>query len=381
MSQKKVNLGVLLPVLMGFFIMSFCDMVAPVTGGIIKNEFPDNPLVYNLPSLAFVWFLFFSTPISSFVNRKGRKVAAEIGYLLTLVGLIIPFFANKEFQLEAYFIGFAILGLGNTFVQVAINPLLAIIAPEQKMTSYLTLGQIFRNTSLLLVGPMALAMVALFGDWKWLLVVYAALTAIGGIWLQMTDIPESKIEGKVPGWKDCFRLLKNKWVLISALGIGLYVASDVGFNFIGTRLIGDSSILTSTGFYACRIVGTLVGVSVFVYISDIKFMRMCMVLAILSTIVLMTTHIPFLIYAAMGLIGFSVSCVFPTFYAYATKSVPANQANTVAGIMVMSISLGTISSPICGALIESTGMTQMGLIFPLLCVLYIFWSSFVLKAK
>ena len=60
-----------------------------------------------------------------------------------------------------YFIGFGLLGIGNTAIQVAVNPLLATIVPEERMTSYLTVGQIFRNTALLLLAPIITGLVSL----------------------------------------------------------------------------------------------------------------------------------------------------------------------------------------------------------------------------
>lgn len=64
-----------------------------------------------------------------------------------------PYAAGADCALGWYFAGFGLLGVGNTAIQVAVNPLLATIVPGERMTSYLTVGQIFRNTSLLLLAP------------------------------------------------------------------------------------------------------------------------------------------------------------------------------------------------------------------------------------
>lgn len=42
--------------------------------------------------------------------------------------------------------------------------------------------------------------------------------------------------------------------------------------------------------------------------------------------------------------GFAMACVFATFYAVATKAVP-EQANGVAGLMIMAIAAGAVSGP------------------------------------
>ena len=162
---KKVDRKLLGAVLMGFFIMGFCDIVAPITGR-IAAEFPAGrqAAVSFLPTMVFLWFLLLSTPVAGLMNRIGRKATALLGYALTAVGLLVPWLAGEGCALGWYFVGFGLLGIGNTVVQVAVNPLLATIVPEERMTSYLTIGQIFRNTSLLLLAPIVTGLVALTGS-------------------------------------------------------------------------------------------------------------------------------------------------------------------------------------------------------------------------
>ena len=154
MSVDKVDKRLLEPVLAGFFIMGFCDMVAPITGR-IAAEFPpgQQAAVSFLPTMVFLWFLVLSTPVAALMNRWGRKATALLGYGFTVAGLMTPYAAGADCALGWYFAGFGLLGIGNTAIQVAVNPLLATIVPGERMTSYLTVGQIFRNTSLLLLAP------------------------------------------------------------------------------------------------------------------------------------------------------------------------------------------------------------------------------------
>ncbi len=388
MNTEKVNKQLLISALFGFFIMGFCDIVAPVTGSVIVNEFSEEQggAVFFLPTMVFFWFLFLSVPISSLMNHIGRKSTAFIGYLLTLVGLLLPLGMGETPSLNWYYAAFGILGLGNTFVQVSMNPLLATIVPAEKMTSYLTIGQVFRNTALMLVGPLVTCAVYLWGDnsqlaWHNILYIYAAFTLIGGILLQSAHIPEAE-NRDAASFADCFKLLRNKVVLISALGIACFIAADIGVNFVAGKLIDtSSSILTSTGFYICRIVGTLIGAWVLVKISDVKYLRWNMALALVLCVVLFLWSNPVAVYTAMGLMGFAMSCVFATFYAAATKAEPI-KANAVAGLMIMAISGGGVACPACGSIISMfDGESQMGLLFVIACVLYMLWASFKLKTE
>lgn len=201
MRVGKVDKRVLGPVLMGFFIMGFCDMVAPITGR-IALEFPASrqAAVSFLPTMVFLWFLVLSTPLAALMNRIGRKATALIGYAFTVVGLMVPYVAGEGCALGWYFAGFGLLGVGNTAIQVAINPLLATIVPGERMTSYLTVGQIFRNTSLLLLAPIVTALVALTGSWRLLLPIYAGLTVLGGLWLRRLRWPNRRAATAPRAW-------------------------------------------------------------------------------------------------------------------------------------------------------------------------------------
>ena len=355
MRVDKVDKRVLGPVLMGFFIMGFCDIVAPISGR-IATEFPasQQAAVSFLPTMVFLWFLVLSTPLAALMNRIGRKAMSMIGYAFTIAGLLVPFLAGEGCALGWYFAGFGLLGIGNTALQVAVNPLLATIVPGERMTSYLTVGQIFRNTSLLLLAPIVTALVALTGSWRLLLPIYAGLTVLGGIWLQFTTVAEPERSGHAAGMSDCFRLLRNRAVLLCTLGVACFIAGDVGIGFLSVRLIDNpDSILTTTGFYACRIVGTLVGAWVLVRLSDVKYLSWNMAGALVLCVVLLFVRNEAAIYAAVGLMGFAMACVFATFYAVATKAVP-EQANGVAGLMIMAIAAGAVSGPVCGAIIRWT---------------------------
>lgn len=373
MRNEKVDNRVLGPVLAGFFIMGFCDIVAPISGRIAADFPAEQQAVSFLPTMVFLWFLVLSAPIAAAMNRVGRKAVALAGYAFTAAGLLLPYAAGADCALGWYFAGFTLLGIGNTAIQVAVNPLLATIVPQERMTSYLTVGQIFRNTSLLLLAPIVTGLIAATGSWRLLLPIYAGLTVAGGLWLQYTHVAEpERPRGDTPSG---FRLLRNRRVLIATLGIAAFIAADVGIGYLSVRLIDNpSSILTTTGFYACRIVGTLVGAWVLMRTNDVKYLVWNMAAATLLCAVLLTTRNETAIYAAIGLLGFAMSCVFATFYAVATKAAPAH-ANGVAGLSIMAIAAGAVSGPVCGAIIRRAGDPHAGMWFVGACIVYMLGAA------
>ncbi len=386
MRENYTDKRLLIPVLLGFFVSGYSDIVAPLTGNIIVKDFADNADALDrisfLPSMAFLWFLFLAIPIAAFMNRRGRKIAAQIGCVSSFLGLMIAFWAAGAHSLIGYFVGFGLLGLGNTFVQMAVNPLLAAIVPQNRMTSYLTVGQIWRNVSLLLVGPLALGCAVWLGEWQLALVAYALVTVVGWVWLLRIRFPEADPHEKPAGLADCVRLMGNRTVLISALGIGSFIMADVGINFVGGQLIGtSSSILGSTGFYISRIIGTVIGYFLLRKISDVKYLRWNMAVAFALCFAMLFMQQQSLLYLAMGLMGFLISCVFATFFAAATKAVAERDGNGVAGLMILSISAGAVACPVCGWLIGALGDTSMGLLLPLAAVGYMFWASWKLNVE
>lgn len=374
--------GVLAPVLAGFFIMGFCDMVAPLTERIAATLPPARQTAVNyLPTMVFLWFLILSVPIAAWMNRRGRKATALTGFALTFAGLTLPWAAGEGCGVGWYFAGFGLLGIGNTAVQVAMNPLLATIVPACRMTSYLTVGQIFRNTSLLLVAPILTGLVALTGSWRPLFPIYAALTAAGTLWLAVTRIPEPLRGDSPAGLGAMFRLLSDRTVLVATVGIAAFIAADVGVGFVSVRLIDHpSSILTTTGFYACRIVGTLVGAWLLLRVRDVGYLGWNMALALAAAGALLFVDNEAAIYAAVGVLGFTLSCVFATFYAVATRAVPG-RANDVAGLAIMAIAAGVLPGPVCGALIRTGGSAHWGMLFVVCCITYMLWAAFRLKKE
>lgn len=382
MNVGKPDRKLLAPVLAGFFVMGFCDIVAPISGR-IAAEFPAERqgAVSFLPTMVFLWFLILSTPVAALMNRIGRKATALWGYAFTVAGLMLPYAAGADCALGWYFAGFGLLGIGNTAIQVAVNPMLATLVPAERMTSYLTVGQIFRNTSLLLLAPIVTGLIAATGSWRLLLPLYAGLTVLGGVWLQLTAVSDPARQGRVAGLRECFALLRNRVVLLSTLGVACFIAADVGIGFLSVRLIDNpGSILTTTGFYACRIVGTLFGAWVLVRISDVRYLSWNMAGALVLCFALLAVRSDAAVYVAVGLLGFAMACVFATFYAVATKAA-AEHANEVAGLMIMAIAAGAVSGPVCGAIIRVSGNAHLGMLFVAACMIYMLWASFKLRKK
>ena len=107
MKENSTSVKALLPVLFGFFIMGFCDVVG-ISTSYVKSDFGLSETIAGfLPSMVFLWFLLLAVPAAMFMNWFGRKKTVLASMLVTLVGMIIPF---VHYNLYTCLLAFALLG-------------------------------------------------------------------------------------------------------------------------------------------------------------------------------------------------------------------------------------------------------------------------------
>ncbi|NJO91781.1 MAG: sugar MFS transporter [Chloroflexia bacterium] len=125
--MKNTKAQVIIPVFLSFFVMSFVDLVG-IGVDRAKLDFELSDTVAQLiPSAAFLWFLLLSVPTGVIQDRLGKKKTLNIGILITALGLFIPFVV---YTFPSILIGFALLGIGNTIIQVSANPLLVDVVAK-----------------------------------------------------------------------------------------------------------------------------------------------------------------------------------------------------------------------------------------------------------
>ncbi len=382
--QNRYSMAVVAPVVFGFFIFGFSDTVGFATSYVQQEYALGEAMVSLLPSMVFVWFLFLALPIARVMNRIGRKTMATIGYLISIVGLMLPIVPIDSFVV--CFLAFALIGIGNTVLQVAVNPLLATLAPEQKMTGYLTMGQVMRNLSLMMASPIAFALTVAFGDWKTMFPIFAAVTLIAMMWLLFTPLPAEERQDHNVTTGDILDLLRNKPILLAFVGISLFIACDVGAGVVTPKLIMErtalpieKAALSSSIYYALRIVGTLVGLWAFAHMSDIRWLKINLVLLSVTAVAMLFAEGTWLMFALSGVWGFALSCVFATFYATATRCRP-DKANEISGLMIMAISSGALIGPLMSLGAKLGGGSQTGALFVVaVCVIALTLVAFLLK--
>jgi fucose permease len=83
--HKQVKLSYLLPILFGFFIMGFVDVVN-ISVSYVKQDFELNDKLANLlPMMVFLWFAVFSLPTGILMGKIGRKKTVLLSAMITKI--------------------------------------------------------------------------------------------------------------------------------------------------------------------------------------------------------------------------------------------------------------------------------------------------------
>ncbi len=380
----KNTLPKLLPVLFCFFVMGFCDVVG-ISTSYVKNDFNLSETVAGfIPSMVFIWFLLLSVPAAMLMNKLGRKKMVQISNVITIIGMIIPFIT---YNLVTCMVAFVLLGIGNTLLQVSLNPLLTNVVKGDALTSSLTAGQVVKAVSSF-CGPFIAAFAAgALGNWQYLFPIFAVVTLLAAIWLSLTPIEESAEAQATSTMGQTFSLLKDKTILLLFLGIVCVCGLDVGMNTVAPKLLieragyaVEQAGLGSSVYFVCRTVGAFIGSILLVKMSDIKYFRIHILAAIAAIAVLFFMKSTLGVMIFVGLIGFFCSSIFSVIYSLALKSRP-EKANEISGLMITGVFGGAVIPPLMGILTDALGGQSGSLIVILACMLYLAASSFSLKAN
>ena len=378
MSNKK---AAILPVLFAFIVMGFGD-VSGVLVTHVKEDFNLSETLAGLvPTAIFVWFLLLSAPTALMMNKIGRKATVQVSNIITFIGMLIPLFS---YNLTTCLIACAMLGIGNTIIQVALNPLLSdVVGGKGSLSSYISTGQVLKALSACAAPYLALGCAAWFGSWKYMFPAFAIITILSSAWLLFTKIEESPAEGG-SSLGDLLKLLGDKYILFCFLGIFTVVGLDVGTNVITPKLLiercgldTDHAQLGITVYFICKTVGAFVGAFALSKIADRKFFEIAIVIVAAALAGLFFAQGQALILTLVGFIGFFSASVFSIIISLGINHLPA-KANEISGLMVMGIVGGGVVSLLMGLTADKMGSQIGSLAVIAVCVAYLALCAFVL---
>ena len=380
--QKEHTIFKLLPILLGFFIMGFCDLVGiSVTYAQSQFNWSETQAGF-LPSMVFLWFFILSIPAAIAMDKYGRKNLVSVGLLITLIATVIPVVSFNE---TSCYITFILLGIGNTILQVSLNPLLTNIVNGKQLTSFITGGQFIKAISSF-AGPLLVGYFSLkYGSWEKSFYIYTLITSISLVWLFFTKIEEVSFEKKTASFSKTIGLLKDNNILLSFLGILCIVGLDVGMNTVTPKLLIERAGLAkeaatygSSWYFAARTIGTVFGVLLLSKFSEKSFFKINMIVVLLALTGLIFVQNQSLILLLVCIIAFGSSSIFAVIYTLAIKSQPS-LTNEISGLMVTGVAGGAIIPPLMGFATDYIGTQQGAVGIIILCAVYLVYCSFRLN--
>ncbi|MDD3040248.1 sugar MFS transporter [Bacteroides sp.] len=375
-----------LPILFGFFVMGFCDIVG-ISSDYVQRTFDWSPAMTGfVPSLVFIWFLFLGIPIGNQMNKWGRKNTVLLSMAITVVGMLLPLIIYNS---ATCMIAYAFLGIGNAILQVSLNPLLSnVVTSQHLLTSSLTAGQVIKAVSSLVGPEIVLLAVAHFGDDKWYYCfpILGFITLLSAVWLIATPIKRedaTAAKQQLP-MSDTFLLLKDKTILLLFLGIFFIVGVDVATNFMSSKLMAERFDWTTEQvkfapqvYFLSRTIGALLSVFFLARIAEMKYFRVNIIACLLSLLILAFVKDELINLICIGAVGFFGSSVFSIIYSMALQARP-EKANQISGLMITAVAGGGAVTPIIGIAIGKVGVIG-GVFVTLVCVGYLTYCAFGIK--
>lgn len=358
--MKKNSLSVILPVMFGFLAMGFIDMIGLVTNNVRVDFGMSDGLVNTISLSCYLWFLLLSIPVGMALTRWGRKKMVLLSLAIHVFALMLPYL---WYSFAGVLIAFSLIGIGNTILQVAMNPLVTDVVDADRVTSTITFGQATKAFGSIVAPFIAMWTAASLGHWQLLFPIYAGLSLLGLVWLWLSPIEETPREQKSVRFKDTLVLLKDRTILAFFFGIVVLVAADVAVNMTLPRLMTDEfglpaekANLCNSLYFLARTIAAFAGGALLLKVSDKKFFAAGCWLAMLGLMLLVLFGKSGLVAAliAVCIFGIGYANLFGIVFSFAMRRAPG-KANEVSALLIVGLIGGAILPPVLGWIRDISG--------------------------
>jgi len=372
----------LLPILAGFFVMGFGDIIGTVMIQ-VKSECAAHAdaISYLMPIFAYCWFLLISIPTGILCGRIGRKNAVLVSLAVTLVAMFVPLAASAG-RWWLYVVAFALIGIGNTVIQAALPALMSNVVSKDQITSRISLGQFVKAICAALTPVFVYLTASALGNWKLMFPLYGILTAAVALWLLVTRMPDERqavgtVAAPRTSFASCLATLKYPYVLAMTVGILFSVGADVGFSVAIPEYLKNvykvdvnRAGMGPTVYFIAKTAAAFLGALVFARVSAAKCFPWCMGAGILVTAAILLVGSPVAFLACVFVVALLTANSFGMCMGLAIDRMP-EKTNEITTLMVMAIVGGGLVSALLGPAQKAFGAT--GIVAVLIgCLGYLF---------
>lgn len=403
------------------FITVLVDSLIPRLKDVFEMSYAKTVLVQFA---FFVAFFVFSLPAGFILSKIGYKKGIILGLLTMALGCLLFYPASSYRAFPVFLIGYFTLAGGITILQVAANPFVALLGSEEGASSRLNLSQAFNSLGTT-IAPVVGALFLLSDSVKTseqinvlneiekadyyiaeaatvqtpflLIALFIGVLALVFSFIKLPKLIEESPKG---GY---FKLLKNKLMLMGALGIFVYVGAEVAIGSFLVNYFHDSGLApivaenetmmniansiastfnkTFSGsdpksllgifvifYWGGAMIGRFVGAYLTKIMSPGKVLSIFASLAITMILISMNTTGLLSMWSILA-VGLFNSIMFPTIFTLSLEGLGDLKAQA-SGLLCMAIVGGAIIPFIFGSLIDGFGF-KTAFILTVLCYGYI----------
>ena len=441
MSKKKLCTKAFIFVAILFFLFGGLTVLVQLLLPHLRDVFGLN---YTRTGLIvfffFLPYLLFSIPAGYILTRTGYQRGIILGLALIALGALLFHPAADERSFSLFMAAIFVLGSGITFLQVAINPYVAVLGSETTTPSRLTFSQAF-NALGTTFAPMAAAVYLLKDEVKnaaeinhldyidrsiylqaeaLAIQIPSLYIALGAIILALifsvTKLPYVNLTAEEEINKEsCLYLLKKSSLLLGAIGIFVYVGAEVvigsfAVNYfveiniakeilesptMSALLIGLGKVLGSdltladpkaivaiflTFYWGNAMIGRFIGAYLTKVFAPAKVLMLSSSIVILLILISINAD-GLLSMWSLLFIGLFNSIMFPTIFSLSLRGL-GNLTKSASSLLMMT-PIGGCGFLLMGVIADSTQIMSLPFIIPFLgyFTILIFASELTRKRK
>jgi FHS family L-fucose permease-like MFS transporter len=324
-----------------------------------------------------------SLPGAALVARAGYGKSIVIALICMIVGCLFMPVATYVQRYELVLVALFIIGSGITVLQLAANPLAAVLGPAERSHYRLTLSQSFNSLGTVIspyLGSMLLLRGGVFAsngaavdeagraaslhniDTGFLSIAAMLVLLLVFIWRFSPRLNRSA-PPPAPAGDSVLHALQSRWALLGAAAIFLYVGAEVS---IGSTLINflhqpdmlditlDRAGQISAVYWLGAMIGRFVGSGLLTRVRATLLLSMAA--AVAAILCLCVSRGAGMSAAVCALaIGLCNSIMFPTIFTLTLERSSASAAGT-SGLLCMAIIGGAILPQVAGKVADASGL-------------------------
>ena len=414
------------------FITVLVDSLVPRLKDVFEMSYAKTVLVQFA---FFTAFFVFSLPAGFILSKIGYKKGIVFGLLTMALGCILFYPAAEYRNFSIFLVGYFTLAGGITVLQVAANPYVALLGSEEGASSRLNLSQAFNSLGTT-IAPVVGALFLLSDTVKssteiellteteknnyyiaeaatvqtpfLFISIFIVILALVFLFIRLPKVMQESPKG---GY---LSLLKNKLMLLGALGIFVYVGAEVAIGsflvnyFVDANLAGivaDNEVMMQIAntiastfnktfsnadpksllgifvifYWGGAMIGRFIGAYLTKIMAPGKVLSIFAFLAITMIFISINTSGLLSMWTILA-VGLFNSIMFPTIFTLSLEGLGDLKAQA-SGLLCMAIVGGAIVPFVFGSLIDEFGF-KVAFLLTIVCYGYIlFYGRFKSKAK